>query len=164
MGYNRDMSKKETKTSKVSGQIGRFAPIDLEKPFGHRARKQADRGRLKELLAKAFESGEVEVGVVLGTLQFLLGKAQRQVSKSSFKEAVQKDAAAAATRLLTLLRDSAPETLSARVVIEDGQLKAEAAAEDPRDQRSGLHPENQAVLYPGRAILYPHSNIVRLYK
>lgn len=164
MGYNKDMSKKETKTARLSKQPGRFAAIDLEKPFGHRVRKQADRGQLKKLLARAFESGEVEVGIVLGTLQFLLGKAHRQIPKSSFKEAVQKDAAATAVRLLALLRDSAPETLSARVVVEDGRLKAKTTAEDPRDQRSGLHPENQAVLYPGRAILYPHSNIVRLYK
>ena len=164
MGYNRDMSKKESKTAKLGRQPGRFAAIDLEKPFGHRVRKRADRGKLKELLARAFKAGEEEVGVVLGTLQFLLGKAQRQVSKRSFKKTSKQAATAAAARLLTLLRDSAPEALSAKVVVKDGHLKADTPLEDPRDRQQGLHAENQAVLYPGRALLYPHSTVVRLYK
>ena len=164
MGYNRYMSKKETKTSKLSKQPGRFAAIDLEKPFGHRVRKRAASEKLRELLAKAFDDGHSETEVVLGALHLLLGSAKAQVPKSSFKEGKGKEAQAAVGRLFELLRKAAPSSMAARVVVEDGQLKAKTPEVEPRDEREGLNSEQLAVLYPGRAVLYPHSTVVRLYK
>ena len=55
--------------------------------------------------------------------------------------------------------------VAAHLKIEaDGSLAGEPLPEDPSDERAGLHSENQTVIYPSDALLYPHSSVVRLYK
>jgi hypothetical protein len=155
------MKKTNFKTSALSRQPGRFALVDLEKPFVRRARHQKARGKLHELLARACEEHQEER--VVGKFHLLLSKAKTQVPKGSLKKPSKKEAQAAVADLLAILQQSAPEALSARVVLKDGKLKAETPQE-PKDERERLNPESLAVLYPSNAVLYPHSTVVRLYK
>ena len=52
---NKGMKKRDSKTSALSRQPGRFALVDLEKPFVHRVRHQKARGKLHALLSKNME-------------------------------------------------------------------------------------------------------------